>query len=146
MKRGEMLSIALKLAVKAHDGQFDKAGVPYIMHPLKVLHYTKSDDEEIQCIAVLHDTVEDSDMSWKDLEEAGMSSRVIAAVKALTKIKGQSYEEYREAVFANRDAMLVKLADLRHNTDIRRMKGVTEKDRVRMAKYHAFAFDIQQRM
>ena len=146
MKKGEMLNAALKLAVKAHDGQYDRSGTPYIMHPLKVLFYTKSDDEEIQCIAILHDTVEDSDTTWYDLEEAGMTPRIVAAVKALTKVKGQGYDEYRDAVFANKDAMLVKLADLRHNTDIRRMKGVTEKDRARMARYHAFAFDIQQKL
>jgi (p)ppGpp synthase/HD superfamily hydrolase len=110
------------------------------------MHYTKSLDEELQCIAVLHDVVEDSNVTWWDLREQGMSERVILAVRALTKIPGQSYDEYREAIFANRDAMLVKLADLRHNCDIRRLKGVTVKDRERMARYHEFAFDIQQRI
>lgn len=143
MKRGTMLSAAIRIATQAHDGQYDRGGMPYILHPLKVLHYCKSQDEEILCIAVLHDVVEDSSVSWADLREACMSERVISAVRALTKIPGQSYDEYREAVFSNRDAMLVKLADLRHNTDIRRLKGVTVKDRERMARYHEFAFDIQ---
>lgn len=146
MKRGTMLSAAIRIATNAHDGQYDKGGMPYILHPLKVMHYCKSQDEEILCIAVLHDTVEDSTVTWWDLREAGLSERVIAGVRALTKIPGQSYDEYREAVFANRDAMLVKLADLRHNCDIRRLKGVTIKDRERMARYHEFAFDIQQRL
>lgn len=143
MKRGTMLSTAIRIATQAHDGQYDRGGMPYILHPLKVLHYCKSQDEEILCIAVLHDVVEDSSVTWSDLREAHMSERVISAVRALTKIPGQSYDEYREAVFSNRDAMLVKLADLRHNTDIRRLKGVTVKDRERMARYHEFAFDIQ---
>lgn len=143
MKRGTMLSTAIRIATQAHDGQYDRGGMPYILHPLKVLHYCKSQDEEILCIAVLHDVVEDSSVTWADLSEACMSERVISAVRALTKIPGQSYDEYREAVFSNRDAMLVKLADLRHNTDIRRLKGVTVKDRERMARYHEFAFDIQ---
>ena len=141
-----MLSAAILIATTAHNEQYDRGGMPYILHPLKVMHYTKSQDEEIQVIAVLHDVVEDSDVTWSDLREACMSERVITAVRALTKIPGQSYDEYREAVFANRDAMIVKLADLRHNTDIRRLKGVTTKDRERMARYHEFAFDIQQRL
>ena len=139
MKRGTMLSAAIRIATNAHDGQYDRGGMPYILHPLKVMHYTKSQDEEIQTIAVLHDVVEDSTVTWWDLREAAMSERVITAVRALTKIPGQSYDEYR-------DAMIVKLADLRHNTDIRRLKGVTIKDRERMARYHEFAFDIQQRL
>lgn len=146
MKRGYQLSKAIHIATNAHDGQFDRGGMPYILHPLKVMHYCKSQDEELLCIAVLHDVVEDSDVTWWDLREACMSERVINAVRALTKIPGQSYDEYREAVFSNRDAMIVKLADLRHNCDIRRLKGVTVKDRERMARYHEFAFDIQQRL
>jgi (p)ppGpp synthase/HD superfamily hydrolase len=146
MKRGYMLSAAIRIATNAHDGQYDRGGNPYILHPLKVMHYLKTDDEELQCIAVLHDAVEDSNVTWLDLQEAAMSNRVISAVRALTKIPGQSYDEYRDGVFANRDAMLVKLADLRHNCDIRRLKGVTAKDRERMARYHSLAFDIQQRL
>lgn len=146
MKRGTMLSAAIRIATNAHDGQYDRGGNPYILHALKVMHYTKSQDEEIQCIAVLHDVIEDSDVTWWDLREAAMSERVINAVRALTKVPGQSYDEYRDGVFSNRDAMLVKLADLRHNTDIRRLKGITVKDRERMARYHSFAFDIQARM
>ena len=141
-----MLSTAIKIATKAHDGQYDRGGNPYILHPLRVMSFLKSTDEELQCIAVLHDVIEDSDVTWWDLREAGMSDRVISAVRALTKVPGQSYDEYRDGVFANADAMLVKLADLRHNTDIRRLKGITVKDRERMARYHSFAFDIQARM
>jgi (p)ppGpp synthase/HD superfamily hydrolase len=144
MKAGTMLNSALVLAVNAHAGQYDKGGNPYILHPLKVMHYLKSNDEELQCIAVLHDVVEDCDVSWEDLYAAGMSARVVDAVRALTKQRGQSYEHYKTAVFANADAMRVKLADLRHNTDIRRLKGISEKDRARILRYHEFAFEIQQ--
>lgn len=146
MKTGTMLSAAILLATNAHAGQYDKAGQPYILHALKVLHYTKSDDEELQCIAVLHDVVEDCDVSWEDLIAAGMSDRVIRGVMALTKQRGQSYAEYKNLVFANADAMRVKLADLRHNSDIRRLKGVSERDRARILRYHEFAFEIQQRL
>jgi (p)ppGpp synthase/HD superfamily hydrolase len=146
MKTGTMLSAAILLATNAHAGQYDKAGQPYILHALKVLHYTKSDDEELQCIAVLHDVVEDCDVSWEDLIAAGMSDRVIRGVMALTKQRGQSYAEYKNLVFANADAMRVKLADLRHNSDIRRLKGISERDRARILRYHEFAFEIQQRL
>jgi (p)ppGpp synthase/HD superfamily hydrolase len=143
MKKGELLGHALVLATNAHAGQFDRGGKPYILHPLKVMHYLKSDDEELQCMALLHDVVEDTKTTWDDLEAIGCTPRVIAGVKALTKLPGQTYDEYKARVFANGDAMLVKMADLRHNTDIRRLKGVTEKDIDRMAKYNRFYLELQ---
>lgn len=146
MKKGELLGKVLVLATNAHAGQFDKGGNPYILHPLKVMHYLKTEDEELQCIALLHDVVEDTNTTWADLETIGCTERVISAVKALTKLPGQSYDEYKEAVFANKDAMLVKLCDLRHNTDIRRLKGVSQKDIDRMAKYNRFYLEIQSRL
>lgn len=146
MKKGEMLDKALLIATNAHHGQFDKGGAPYILHPIKVMHYLKTDDEELQCMALLHDVVEDTDVTFVDLEAAGMSPRVISAVRKLTKQRGQTLGEYKEAIFANTDAMRVKMADLRHNSDIRRLKGVTEKDLVRMEKYHRFYLEIVAKM
>jgi guanosine-3',5'-bis(diphosphate) 3'-pyrophosphohydrolase len=146
MKKGELLGKVLVLATNAHAGQFDRGGNPYILHPLKVMHYLKTTDEELQCMALLHDVVEDTKTTWKDLEEIGCTERVINAVKALTKQPGQTYNEYKESVFANEDAMRVKLCDLRHNTDIRRLKGVTQKDIERMAKYNQFFLEIQARL
>ena len=146
MKKGELLGKVLVLATNAHAGQFDRGGNPYILHPLKVMHYLKTTDEELQCMALLHDVVEDTKTSWKDLEEIGCTERVINGVKALTKQPGQTYDEYKEVVFANEDAMRVKLCDLRHNTDIRRLKGVTQKDIERMAKYNQFFMEIQARL
>jgi len=143
MKKGEMLGKVLVLATNAHNGQFDRGGTPYILHPLKVMHYLETTDEELQCIALLHDVIEDTKTTWNDLKEIGCTQRIIDAVKALTKMPGQSYEEYKEAVFNNEDAMRVKLADLRHNTDIRRLKGISEKDIARMAKYNQFYLEIQ---
>ena len=141
--KGQMLANMLLLATNAHAGQFDKGGNPYILHPLKVMHYTKSKDEEIQCIALGHDVVEDTNTTYEDLRNAGMSPRVINGIAALTKQKGQTYEEYKNCVKANPDAVIVKMADLRHNSDIRRLKGVTEKDLARIAKYHAFYLELQ---
>jgi (p)ppGpp synthase/HD superfamily hydrolase len=142
MKKGEMLSKMLHIATNAHHGQFDRGGNPYILHPIKVMHYLKTDDEELQCIALGHDVVEDTDVTYQDLIEAGMSERVINGIRALTKLPGQTLEEYKAGVFASTDAMQVKLCDLRHNTDIRRLKGVSEKDIARMEKYNRFYLEI----
>ena len=139
------LGIAIKIAVDAHEGQFDKAGKPYILHPLKVMHYTKSEDEEILAIAVLHDAVEDNKaITWQFLYEKELSDRVVAGVMSLTKMPGETYEQYKHKVKCNPDAIKVKLADLRHNSDIRRLKGVTQKDIDRVAKYQAFYLELQQ--
>ena len=146
MKKGELLGKVLVLATNAHAGQFDKGGKPYILHPLAVMALLNSDDEELQCIALLHDVIEDTKTTWIQLREIGCTDRVIDAVDALTKMPGQSYDEYKEKVFSNKDAMLVKMADLRHNTDIRRLKGVSQKDIDRLAKYNLFYLELQSRM
>ena len=146
MKRGEMLGKMLVLVTNAHSGQYDKAGNPYVLHPLKVMNYLKSNDEELQCIALGHDVIEDTNVTYKDLADLGISSRVIAGIRALTKIPGETLDEYKHRIFDNRDAMLVKLCDLRHNSDIRRLKGITEKDIKRMTKYHQFYLEIKARL
>lgn len=146
MKKGEMLSNMLHIATDAHFGQFDKGGKPYILHCLKVMHYVKSDDEELQCIAAGHDLFEDTKVTKQDLRDRGISERVIAGIWCMTKEPGQTYEEYKEKVMSNRDSMLCKQADLRHNSDIRRLKGVTQKDIERIAKYHTFYLEISQKL
>ena len=146
MRKGEMLDKMLVICTNAHHGQLDKGGRPYILHPLRVMSYLKTDDEELQCIALGHDVIEDTKVTYADLREAGISERVIEGIRALTKQPGQTYDEYKEVVFASKDAMQVKLCDLRHNTDIRRLKGVTEKDIARMAKYHTFYLEIASRL
>jgi len=146
MKRGEMLGKMIVLVTNAHEGQYDKGGTPYILHPLKVMHYLKTTDEELQCIALGHDVIEDTNVTYKDLTDLGISNRVIAGIKALTKVPGETLDEYKHRVFANKDAMLVKLCDLRHNSDIRRLKGITEKDIKRMTKYHQFYLEIKARL
>jgi len=146
MKKGEMLGKMLLLATNGHAGQFDRGGQPYILHPLKVMHYLKTDDEELQCIALGHDIIEDTKITYKELNDAGISVRVINGIHALTKLPGETYDEYKSRVMNNEDAMRVKLCDLRHNTDIRRLKGVTEKDLERIAKYQRFYLEIQSKL
>lgn len=126
----------LVLCATKFQGKFDKGGKPYILHCLKVMHYVDSDDDELNCIALGHDLVEDTDVTFFELREVfGFTSRIIDGIFALTKQAGESNDEYLTKVKGNRDAVLVKLADLRHNSDLRRLKGVTEKDLVRLAKY-----------
>ena len=149
MKNGEMLSKAILLATVGHNGQFDKGGNPYILHPLTVMHKLKTKDEELMCIAVLHDYIEDvKGATFEALREEGMSERVIEGVRCITKMPGQTYDEYKTAVFSNRDTMLVKREDLRTNSDLRRLKSrtITEKDIARAAKYMAFYAEIDLKL
>lgn len=143
MRKGEMLNKMLVLATSRHAGQFDRGGNPYILHPLKVMYYLKSDDEELQCIALAHDLVEDTDTTFNELREIGFTDRIIEGIRSLTKMPGEGYDEYKIRVKANPDAIKVKMCDLRHNTDVRRLKGVTEKDLARMEKYHRFFMELK---
>ena len=146
MKKGEMLSKMIVLTTNAHAHQYDKGGKPYILHPLAVMNILGSSDEELQCIAVGHDVIEDTKTTYQELREAGFSERVIAGIRTLTKVPGETLDEYKERVFASEDAMLVKLADLTHNSDIRRLKGVGPKDIARMTKYHEFYLQLRSRL
>lgn len=150
----QMLNTAILIAAAAHDGQFDKAGKPYILHPMTVMSLLNSTDEELNCGAVLHDVIEDTAahkvlakrVTYAILREAGMSERVIAMVKLLTKIPGQTEEEYLEGILSSRDAMLVKKADLTTNMDLKRLKGVSEKDMKRMNKYILMFHEIETKL
>jgi (p)ppGpp synthase/HD superfamily hydrolase len=144
MKRGEALNKMLVLVTTEFDGIFDKGGVPYVLHCLKVMHYLKSDDEELCCIALGHDLVEDrKNITYAFLREMGFSERVISGIAAMTKVPGESPDEYLAKVKSNPDAIRVKLADLRHNSDIRRLKGVTSKDVARLEKYHKMYLELR---
>jgi (p)ppGpp synthase/HD superfamily hydrolase len=143
VRKGEMLNKMLVLAANRHAGQFDKGGNPYVLHVLKVMYYLKNtEDEELQCIALGHDLVEDTDTTYTELRELGFTERVIEGIRGVTKVPGESYEEYKAKVKSNLDCRKVKMCDLRHNSDIRRLKGVTEKDMARIARYHQFFVEL----
>lgn len=146
MKKGELLNKMLVLATNAHSGQYDRGGNPYILHPMKVMHYLKTEDEELQCIALGHDIIEDTDVTYQQLVMEGFTERIIQGIRALTKLPGETYDEYKVRVMMNDDAMKVKMSDLRHNSDIRRLKGVTEKDITRIEKYHRFYLEIASKL
>lgn len=142
----QMLSAMIVLAVSGHAHTYDKGGRPYILHCFKVMHYLDSDDDELQAIAVGHDLIEDTDMTFERLQREGMSGRIISGIRALTKLKGETEKEQLTKILGNIDACRVKLADLRHNSDLRRLKGLTEKDFARMQKYQRWYVIINNRV
>ena len=132
---------AKAIACKAHDGQVDKAGQPYILHPLHLAEHMQSKEEII--VALLHDVAEDTDITLMDLREHGFSYPVIDALSLLTHAKGVDYMEYVNSIKFNPLASKVKLFDLLDNSDIRRLKTIDEKMEQRLNKY-ARAIDILQ--
>ncbi|MCS5639727.1 MAG: HD domain-containing protein [Candidatus Marinimicrobia bacterium] len=127
------LGKAIELAKHHHKGQTDKAGKPYIEHPLRVMNQMKSEKEKI--VAVLHDIVEDTDISLNDLRNEGFSEEVVSAVECLTKQDGENYDSYIERISFNPLAVKIKLADLEDNRDLTRLPQVTDKDLERLEKY-----------
>lgn len=128
-----MVDLALSIARQAHEGQLDKEGVDYIEHPIYVA--SQVDTEEEKAVALLHDVIEDSPVSAEELLQAGLPETVVTAVQVLTKKKEQDYQTYLENVKKNPLARLVKLSDLKHNSDLSRLSSITEKDRERLKKY-----------
>ena len=124
---------AYKIAKKAHLGQVDKAGEDYIKHPEKVASFVKTDEEK--AVAYLHDVIEDTELTLEDLYEYGFSKEILEAVDIITKKRGEDYQSYLNSVKKNKLARAVKLADLRHNSDLTRFTEVTEKDIKRKEKY-----------
>lgn len=129
-----MLNKAIEIATKAHEGQVDKAGKPYIGHPLRVMNMGVTDDEKI--VGVLHDVVEDSDWTFEQLVTEGFSVEVVEALRCVTKSsESESYDKFIERIKANPLAVKVKLNDLTDNMDIRRLAYISEKDVKRLRKY-----------
>ena len=124
---------AIAIAAAAHEGQVDKAGAPYVFHPLRMMLRLDTPDEHMA--AVLHDVVEDTPVTLEQLRAEGFPQAVLEAVEALTKREGEDYEEFIRRVAANRLASRVKLADLRDNCDLSRIAQPTEKDYERIGKY-----------
>ena len=135
MRRTKKLYLdrAIELAKQHHEGQTDKAGKPYIEHPLRVMNQVESEEEKI--VAVLHDIVEDTDISLDDLRSEGFSEEVVSAVECLTKQDGENYDSYIERISFNPLAVKIKLADLEDNSNLTRLPEVTDKDLERIEKY-----------
>ncbi len=130
-----LLDKAIRISAVAFEGCFDKQGQPYILHCLNVMNQMPEEDCDLRCIAVLHDLVEDTNWTISMLEEEGFSKRVLIGVELMTHDKETSYEDYVKKLSTNSDCRKVKMADLRHNSDIRRMKSCARKDFERLEKY-----------
>ncbi|HSM56658.1 MAG TPA: HD domain-containing protein [Candidatus Sulfomarinibacteraceae bacterium] len=129
-----LLEKAISLALRAHRGQVDRCGQPYILHPLHLMLQMDTDAERMA--AVLHDVVEDTDVTLADLEEEGFPQEVLQAVRLLTHDRPDNpYEAYVRALKENPIARKVKLADLQHNMDLRRLDRVEQKDMERLQRY-----------
>jgi (p)ppGpp synthase/HD superfamily hydrolase len=133
--KGSLLEKAIAIAVGAHFGQKDKFGVPYILHPLRMMCRLDSEAEKI--VAILHDVVEDTQWTFEDLKREGFPDKIIQALDCVTKREGEAYEDFVKRSARNPLARRVKLADLEDNMDLRRLKGVAPKDAKRLAKYLA---------
>ena len=128
----KLTRLASKIAYKAHEGQTDKAGVPYIFHPIHIAE--QMDSEESCVVALLHDVIEDSDITLEILSKY-FNDDIITALRVLTKKENDDYVMYIKRVKTNKLATKVKIKDLEHNRDLRRLDEVTDKDRKRSLKY-----------
>jgi (p)ppGpp synthase/HD superfamily hydrolase len=134
MNLTEQLKLAIELAISAHNGQFDTHnGRPYIEHPFRVMNAGHTLQEKIA--GVLHDVVEDSDLTLTHLRESGFSEEIVDAVDSMTKRGNESYDDYILRVQKNPIGVRVKMNDLTDNMDIRRWKDIQYHDLARLQKY-----------
>lgn len=131
----QLFEKAIMIATKAHAGQKDKAGTPYLLHVLRVMLSVEKINEKI--VALLHDVVEDSEVTFEELANEGFPKKILKAVELLTKTEKKTYEDYIQEIKNNDLARAVKLADLKDNMNITRLKKVTESDKLRIKKYKA---------
>ena len=129
----ELTKKAMKILYRAHQGQTDRSGIPYVFHPWHVAE--SMTDEYSTCAALLHDVLEDTEWTEDDLIREGFPEEVIRALRLLTHDPSVPYIDYVRAAGADPIARAVKLADLRHNSDLSRLDKVTEKDLARQKKY-----------
>ena len=128
-----LLVLADETAEAAHEGQLGLDGRPYITHPRAVASFL--DDTEHKIIALLHDTIEDTDMTAQKLLDIGFTERIVRSVAALTRNEGGDYMDYIASLLTDPNARYVKLADLRHNMDLTRIPHPTERDFERIERY-----------
>jgi (p)ppGpp synthase/HD superfamily hydrolase len=136
------LGQAIAFAAKIHEGQTDKGGQPYILHPLRVMMSVRYRFDRLgKLAAVLHDVVEDGglppEQMFRQLEAEGLDPNVLVALERLTHRRGEKYDAYIERIREDALATAVKLADLRDNMDITRIPNPGEKDLARLKKYRA---------
>lgn len=136
------LEQAIELATRLHLGQVDKAGKPYIGHPLRVMNAVEGETAKI--VAVLHDTVEDTPLTVEEVETL-FGTEVAVAVQALSKAEDEDYFDFIDRVLQNPISIQVKIADIQDNMDLSRLATVTDRDLKRLERYRK-ALDILQKL
>lgn len=149
----QQLAKAINIAAAAHVKHFDKGENAYILHPIRVMLGLESQDPEVMQIAVLHDVIEDCpEWTTERLRSEGFSERVILGLSYMTKTEedlkagDEGYYNYIRRMFENLDALLVKMSDIRDNSQVTRLKGLREKDQKRMVKYATAYTMLQDRL
>ena len=128
-----MTKIALKLCFEAHKDQIDKSGMPYVFHPFHLAEQMA--DENTTIVALLHDVIEDTEYTLDDLRKFGFAEDVLSAISLMTHADDVPYMEYVVKIKTNPIAKAVKLADLKHNSDMSRLDRITQTDEERVKKY-----------
>ena len=128
-----MTKIALKLCFDAHKDQIDKSGMPYVFHPFHLAEQMA--DENTTIVALLHDVIEDTEYTLDDLRKFGFAEDVLSAISLMTHADDVPYMEYVVKIKTNPIAKAVKLADLKHNSDMSRLDQITQTDEERAKKY-----------
>lgn len=123
---------AMIIAYNAHQNQFDKAGVPYVYHPIHIAEQMETEEECI--VALLHDTVEDTDITFEQLSKE-FDGKIVNILKLLTRNKNEDYMKYINKLKEDPIARKVKIADIIHNADETRLNKITAKDIIRRNKY-----------
>ncbi len=129
-----ILEKAITIALEAHKGQVDKAGKPYILHPLRLMNDLESEIEMIS--AVLHDVLEDSHFTVEGLKKEGIPDEAIEIIECLTKRRNEAYEDFINRICFNKKAVVVKIKDIQDNMNIDRLDSLKQKDLDRLSKYH----------
>lgn len=129
----KLTKLAMQISFDAHKEQKDKSGLPYVFHPFHLAE--QMTDEITTCVALLHDVVEDTDITFEKLLELGFTTKIVDALKLLTHDDSVPYMDYVKEIAKNPVAKAVKLADLAHNSDLTRLDVVDEKALKRAEKY-----------
>ena len=133
-----ILELAYEIAKKAHEGQFDKAGKPYIEHPIRVSNNVNGD--LAKTVALLHDVVEDTDITFNDLIQMGIPDEALYILRLLTRPKELTYKKYIEVIGTDKIAIQIKLADLEDNMNLNRISNITDRDIQRVEKRYKPAY------
>ena len=131
----KLIEASLNIALRAYAGKVDKAGREYILHPLRVMAKMKTDEE--MTAALLHDVLEDSEITAEQLLAEGIPAEIVEAVQYLSKHENEAYQDFIARTKKNRLAAKVKLADIEDNMDVLRLNSLDENDLARIKKYHS---------